>query len=322
MLCFITMQDYIRGTIIGGAIGDAFGMPCEGMPKEEIAQKYGQVNSYQDSEYAKYTKGLKKGQYTDDTQLTLATLESIADKGRVDIEDIGNKFVELYRNKSLRGAGRTTQAALKKILMGTSALESGIDTGYGCGAAMRISPLGLIKNGENKELLVADVAQITHKNSLAIASSMAVAFSVGYLLGGTNHVDTPEQKREFLDFVTQWSNYDPPSKELDFSGKIKEMTRFIDEDFSKLADRIGVSGLATESVVLAIFSFLKEPRDFQKLLVQSVNCGGDTDSIAAIAGNLFGAYNGYAAIPVSLRIYLENSDKIIKLADRFAESIK
>ncbi len=322
MLYFKTMQDYIRGTIVGGAIGDAFGMPCEGMPKEEIAKRYGQVTSYQDSEYAKYTKGLKKGQYTDDTQLTLATLESLIEKNGVDIEDIGKKFVELYRTKSLRGAGRTTQAALKKILCGASALESGIEKGYGCGAAMRISPIGLIKDGKNKELLVADVARITHKNSLAVASSMAVAFSIGCLLGGTNHVDTLEQKKEFLDFVAQWSNYEPPSNELDFSEKIKEMAQFIEEDFSQLADRIGVSGLATESVVLAIFSFLKEPRDFQKLLVQSTNCGGDTDSIAAIAGNLFGAYNGYTAIPVSLRIYLENSDKIVKLADGFAESIK
>ncbi len=92
------MRDYIRGTIVAGAIGDAFGMPCEGLTRAEIARHYGTVTSYRDSLYSRHTKGMKRGEYTDDAQLTLATVESIVEKRTVDIEDIGRRFTDLYKD--------------------------------------------------------------------------------------------------------------------------------------------------------------------------------------------------------------------------------
>ncbi len=138
------MRDYVRGTIVAGAIGDAFGMPCEGLTRAEIARHYGTVTSYRDSLYSRHTKGMKRGEYTDDAQLTLATVESIVEKRTVDIEDIGRRFTDLYKAKQLRAGGRGTKFALKNIVKGSSAFDSGLEDAYGCGAAMRIAPIGLL----------------------------------------------------------------------------------------------------------------------------------------------------------------------------------
>lgn len=73
-----TLKDSIKGCIIAGACGDAFGMPFEGLKKEQIKEYYGTIKAkYYDSEYSRHTKGLKKGAYTDDTQLTIATIKAI-----------------------------------------------------------------------------------------------------------------------------------------------------------------------------------------------------------------------------------------------------
>ena len=53
-------------------------------------------------------------------------------------------------------------------------------------------------------------------------------------------------------------------------------------------------------------------------MVSCVRNGGDTDSIASIAGNFFGALNGFSAIPLKYVINLQDSQKIQKLADEYA----
>ena len=230
------MRDYVRGVILGGAIGDALGMPLEGLSKKEIQTYYGVVSKYVDSTYSPHTKGLARGQYTDDTQLTLATLESIIAKKNIDIEDIGARFAELYRQKRLIAAGRATKKALKNIVKGQSAYESGIVDGYGCGAAIRMAPIGLLPgDGRDKESLVCDVTSITHASTVAIASAMTVAYAVAYLLGGKNSVDSMSGKIKFLECLPSWTNYATPAEEPDFSKKTELLSTYLDKDFSNVA---------------------------------------------------------------------------------------
>jgi ADP-ribosylglycohydrolase len=95
----------------------------------------------------------------------------------------------------------------------------------------------------------------------------------------------------------------------------------IEKSFDEADEHIGTSGLATHVVPLALFSFLKEPRDFVKLMTQTINCGGDTDSRAALAGSLYGAYNGFSKIPLKYYINLKDNVKFLRIADQFSALI-
>jgi ADP-ribosylglycohydrolase len=58
----------------------------------------------------------------------------------------------------------------------------------------------------------------------------------------------------------------------------------------------GVSGYALHVVPVALFACLRHEFDFQKALSESIDCGGDTDTVAAIVGALCGCRHGVNAI--------------------------
>lgn len=337
-------KNRIKGTIIAGACGDACGMPYEGLKKHQIEEYYGTVTAkYRDSEYSYHTKGLPKGSYTDDTQLTLATIEAILDfdfeeevvrhwgdlsdhvSNQVLAEKIGHYFVKLYKNKQLIGAGRATKLALKEALKGTSPVESGLKDAYGCGAAMRISPIALMPleeipdQGRSLLELTCLVVQITHNSTVGLNSAFLVSSMIKHLLRESS--DEALNVEELLSLACKMAADFDDDTQFSVASKIKENAPHIHESIDELADRIGTSGLATESVVLALFAFLKEPRDFEQLMISCVRNGGDTDSIASIAGNFFGALNGFSAIPLKYVINLQDSQKIQERVDKFAESL-
>lgn len=311
------MKKYIEGTILGGACGDAFGMPFEAMTSEEIGETYGKPDFYVESQ-GPLTKGLKRGSITDDTQMTLATLESIIDKKEVDPEDIGQRFVKLYKNKELIAGGRSTQEALKNILTGVPAEFAGLPDAYGCGAAMRAAPIGLLPlQGRDAEMSIAQITYITHRNPVGLSSSMVMAFSIKSLLGGQTPVEKPAHKHQFLKYAKEWASYGFVAPPFSVAHHIQIAMDNLEQDFDTLAEKIGTSGLAAHATTLALTSFLKEPHDFKKMLQQSVRNGGDTDSIASMAGQLYGAYNGVDAIPLRYIINLKDHKHIKNIAEQF-----
>ena len=99
------------------------------------------------------------------------------------------------------------------------------------------------------------------------------------------------------------------------------MSDLLDSDLDEAVDAIGTSGLATESVVLAIYLFLREPADFEALMSVAITSGGDTDSVAAMAGNLFGAHNGLSRIPKKYVINVVDGKRMQTLAGDLGEKL-
>lgn len=160
------IQEKYQATLVGCGIGDALGMPVEGWKREQIQKYTGRITEFispviakdgkgeliKEDEYGKikyYNRDLEKGEYTDDTILTMAIAESIAEKRCLDIDDITKRQVEAFqlriqKNGHVRGGfGKTTRGAFEKIIKGTNPYESGISPGLGNGVAMKISPLAL-----------------------------------------------------------------------------------------------------------------------------------------------------------------------------------
>lgn len=91
---------------MGGAVGDAMGAPFEGLWSDDIPNSDSLVSSFH--EY----HGYPTGQYTDDTQLTIATIQSVVQNGEIVISDIACSISELWRNHSVIGPGGALEVAL------------------------------------------------------------------------------------------------------------------------------------------------------------------------------------------------------------------
>ena len=75
-----------------------------------------------------------------------------------------------------------------------------------------------------------------------------------------------------------------------------------DESVSTFADRFGrkpgfVSGFAPDSAAVALFAWLRHRGDFRATVESVVAAGGDTDTVAFIAGSLAGIDAGREGMP-------------------------
>src|SRR5205814_7451523 len=89
------LADRVLGCVLGGAVGDALGAPFEGLWARSIPEPAVLLSDYAEFE------GFPRGQYTDDTQLTVATLQSVVRAGCIDPADIARSIARLWRSQAV-----------------------------------------------------------------------------------------------------------------------------------------------------------------------------------------------------------------------------
>ena len=290
------LEDRFAGCLVGVAVGDALGMPVEGFSEREIRQNFGKIADF----IAAPSRNLKSGQVTDDTHLTIAIAESILETGDFDPEIAARKFVEWLKDPV--GAGTGCLNACKKMKEGIPWYEAGTNSA-GCGAAMRVAPLGLYYY-DKPELMINHVqisAQITHKDPRAVAGAVAVALAVSMALAAEEI-----NKENFLSRIIDATR--------PISDPFAESVRNV-QNAMGLFD-IGTTSMAIHTVPAALYCFLRSPNNFTSSVLRAVNAGGDTDSIAAITGAISGAFNGINAIPLHWQEGVEKGREIKNLAQK------
>ena len=123
-------------------------------------------------------EGYPKGQYTDDTQLSLATIESILAVGLVSPPDIARSIARLWKRQSVIGPGGACTHAATTFMKTSDWTTCGAAVGQaGNGTAMRTAVLGLffLDDPEALPVLAADVSRITHHDPRSVAGGVAVA---------------------------------------------------------------------------------------------------------------------------------------------------
>jgi len=293
------IDDKFAGCLVGLAVGDALGMPVEGFSEREIRQKFGKIVDF----LAAPQRNLKAGQITDDTQMTIAVAETIIEAGDFVPMVAARYFVKWLENPV--GAGTGCLAACKKLKEGVSWLESGINSA-GCGAAMRVAPIGLFYY-DNPQMLLSKAeisAKITHKDPRAIAGAVAVAKAISMALIA-----------EEID------------KEL-FLSRIASTVRPISQAFAEAVENvakakglfdIGSTSMAIQTVPSALYCFLRSPHNFTASVLRAVNAGGDSDTIASIAGAISGSFNGLAAIPLHWQENVEKGKELKNIAQKLLQ---
>jgi ADP-ribosylglycohydrolase len=301
------MIDRAMGALIGGALGDALGMPTQLLSPARIAELYGYVEDF----VAPVTdhpvsKGLAAGTITDDTEQALLLGRILVVSGdRFDHRRWVDALLDWEREVKARGSydllGPSTKRAIDAINDGVPAEEAG-RSGDTNGAAMRIAPVGIMMPLEPLDALVAKVAETcraTHNTSIAIASAAAVAAAVSCGIAGSHWQAASDQavlaaKRGAT--LGRWTTGGDIAARIEWArGLVRDKP--IADGIRLTIDLVG-TGVASQESIPAAFAVLEiAGGDPWQAAVISANLGGDTDTIGAVATGMAGACMGFSRLP-------------------------
>lgn len=300
----------LAGVLIGTAVGDSLGLPMEGLSARRQRKLFPRplkqrlVGSF--------------GMISDDTEhtflLTQALLESPDDSAKFQ-RSLGRRL-RWWLASVPAGVGFATLRAILKLWVGVSPCRSGVMSA-GNGAAMRSALLGayFANDGKRRADFVRASSEITHRDPRAQIAAAAVAETAAWMASARDDTEGLMEELARIDSHAEW---------LSLVAQLRAALAG-NEEAQTFAKRIGgtygVSGYAFQSVPVAIYAAVHHRTDFAKAVSDSIACGGDTDTVAAISGALVGARVGVAGIPQRWRESIAEFPHSINLLERVAEKL-
>lgn len=258
------------------AQGDAFGMATEYIKFPRDQRVYDQALKFE--RYVKHpTHKLDAGQYTDDTQMSVAVSEVLLDYGdpfqRLDLGTIpvlgaemrvlfAESFVRCFKRDVRDGYSRGFQAFLESITDGAEFLRTIKADSDKNGAAMRSVPIGVLPNPLACIMVAETQAKLTHDTPGGIESSVLVALMSHFAL---------------------W--YDEPFRDMDeFLATFEFEVEFPPWDGRPVTGPgVGIN------TARAVKTLLETERTLLGIAKKTIEWGGDTDSVLAIAWGIASA---------------------------------
>ncbi len=293
------MRDRFAGCLLGLALADALGAKHEG----------GVIGGLLWSVLSLRRPGVL--QWTDDTLMAIGTAESLLACGDLDEDDLARRWAADCT--WARGYGRGALAMLRRVAKGEDwrAARHAVfpDGSFGNGAAMRAAPLALFFGADASRMDEATrrTSAITHAHPLGIEGGVLSAHATQQALGHGIDVERlialceHEAFRSRLALVPGLLKQEPSKREI--------------------VRALGNKVVAHESVVTAVYTYLRfRGQGFEDLVAYVVSLGGDTDTIGAMAGGMWGAEHGEDALPAELLERLEDRDRIRDLAHRLHDA--
>ncbi|MBI2666268.1 ADP-ribosylglycohydrolase family protein [Candidatus Woesearchaeota archaeon] len=343
-----TIEHY-QSVFLGCAIGDALGMPVEGMKPTQIQKYVGRITEFIDPVEVRNDKGalicidefgklgyynikLFAGEYTDDTIRTIALAESLIHCKEINLEDIAQRQLAEY-TKRLRkdgtvkgGFGGTTIAGFKNLQAGKSYQESGVIGGPGNAPGMMMHPLGLymdtkqVTEGIEKILQAAiAIGKITHLDPRSLASGVVQAHAIYGILNGNTREDFLSAAeavcRRFEQPATQEFSLAEQGSLLE---RLEWTTSHQDVSTEEAHQHLGSGSKVYSSYPFALFMMQKYWDDPVEGLIATVNYGGDCDTTGAIFGALAGARHGLCW-PKEWMETVQNGEYLKKLGSKMWE---
>jgi poly(ADP-ribose) glycohydrolase ARH3 len=228
--------------------------------------------------------------------MAIGVAETLIACGRIDEHELCRRFAANYVPQ--RGYGRGARVVLEAMVEGDDfkylAANHFPGGSFGNGAAMRVAPVGLMFRHDPHRLW--DEARLsalpTHVHPLGVEGAQLLALAVG-LASTTTQLDRDEY---FVALTAKCSC-------LEYSGPLRRAATI---DNPRDLGLFGNGIEATSSVVTAIAAFGLTPNSYEQTVANAILAGGDTDTIAAMAGAISGAFLGRQGIPKSLLNALED----------------
>ncbi len=305
------MKNKIRAAIFGHAIADALGVPVEFMDREELLDN--PVNDYR----GHGTHHVPAGTWSDDTSMTLASLDSLTQC--VDYDDMMQRFCQWKRQAAYTATdevfdmGIATNIALNRFLGGTPALQSGCSGEFdnGNGSLMRIIPAvlyckyRLTNVGLEEHIkLIHDISSLTHAHPRSMIGCGVYYFVLMELLENASKSAVKrglEKAQEFYNTNTEFKHYH----------------RLVDSNIAELPiNEIRSTGYVVSTLEAAIWC-LMNTESYSECVLKAVNLGSDTDTVAAVAGGLAGVLYGMEGIPHKWYSGLIRHEQVETLCSQF-----
>lgn len=284
------------GALIGLAMGDALGMPVQEYSSDEVSKFFDGKMSFKAARSDHpFAHGLGRARITDDTEQSFLIADLLlAKRGQVSAQDVALALegweghqIELGRADLL---GPSTKRALLAYRSGAPITETGTE-GTTNGAAMRIAPVGIAFDATRPDSRlvssVREISLVTHNTGIANAGATLIASLLSRLLNGVDAVEALDGAYRDADIAQRFG--DQAEHEL-LSAIVR---RALSSNGSALANDAEISS-SVPTAIACVFANLGQPWE---ALVQAVSLGGDTDTIASIAGGIAGALHGYEAWP-------------------------
>jgi len=345
-------KDKVRGSLIGGAIGDALGYPVEFLNYGSIQKTYGGggITRFDLEPY-----WLDKSEHTgkaivsDDTQMTMFTACGLMNALQWNIpliDGIKEAYLEWLTTQDdnytlgtdpkcwitnipemnvCRAPGNTCLTSLRSI----ANMIIPTNNSKGCGGVMRIAPIPLFASVNNKmsitdaDRLAGDAAQLTHHHPLGYIPAALTAHIIYRLLQ-----DEEPSRSKFEDYIHEGMEqikelYAVSKTSLRTMERLVEMALALSKnnqpDHVNIMEQLGGGWVAEETLAIALYCIHRYFDDFEKAIIASVNHSGDSDSTGAVTGNIIGTICGYEAIPHFYKRDLELYNIILQVADALCE---
>jgi ADP-ribosylglycohydrolase len=320
------------GCLFGLAYGDALGKPTEFLNVAEIQDRYG-------PDGPRDLSG-DPALVTDDTQLTLAVgwalLDVPAPRARTLEPALRERFLAWAASPdNNRAPGVTCLRACDELALGVPWQQATVAGSKGCGANMRVAPVGLVPGYDHDTL--AGVAQLqaglTHGHPTALAASELTAYAVRILRDGAEPADLPRALRGRCQSQREHFHHDWLGTLWQQPG-IDTATRFITRGWDECLDALdrldaalsladdgadpcritGAGWVAEEALATALLCAIRHTDDPVTALARAATTSGDSDSIACLTGAILGAAHGMSAWPAPWRHRIEYADQLTTLA--------
>jgi len=289
----LSTQDRFRGVLIGTAVGDALGLPAEGVSRRRVSRLFPGPWRH------RLITG--RGMLSDDSEHTLFISQALLAQP-TSVEAFARRFAWSLRWWFVSlpaGIGLGTLRSIVRLWLGFSPANSGVRSA-GNGPAMRAAPIGAMfaDDAEKRQAYVEASTRVTHSDPRALVGAQVVANLCAWSFC-TGAAEQP-QAIQFLELLRTSGEHEPQWLVI-----VEDMARAVAEDWlvqdyaDSLSLQKGISGFIYHTVPVVSYAWYRHFGDFEATLSAVLDCGGDTDTTGAITAALAGAVVGEPGIPRS-----------------------
>jgi ADP-ribosylglycohydrolase len=318
------LQDRLRASMLGFAVGDALGFPLRGLPPPGLTRL-----SHVADDFAARPRGrFAKGQFSDDTQMMLAVAEAVAHEKRIDGRSVAAHLSWLWQEGVILQPPTSATQAAQALLAGTPWMGAGAELGVTDPSCLsRALVLGFWSEPSPPRLVhdAQVLTVVTHKDPLCTAAAAAFARAIQLGLSGETHEPAvfceelskaaapahAELAEElfYLPRALAWT----PDRALPALRRVGVLASEFDLD-------AGLPAHVTPVLLTAIYCVLKAPTDVRAALSMSLSSGGEVDVAAGLVGAIVGAHVGTEGLPARLRRNVLYAEALVETADRLFDA--
>jgi ADP-ribosyl-[dinitrogen reductase] hydrolase len=291
------MERALAGCLLGTAVGDALGLACEGLSPARREKLFPDAARY-------HLLPFGRGLCSDDTEHTVMLAQSLCNPDEHMEDEPQARILAASFAWRLRfwllglpaGIGMATLRAILKLWLFIPPRWSGVHSA-GNGPAMRSAILGVVYGDRPARLraMVHALTRITHTDPKAEQAAWTVAHAA--------HCAMQDGGRIAPELLLAACREEMDVRAAEWLGLVERVVASVRAGESTQSFAValglakGVTGYSFHTVPVALHACLSHSADFRGAVLAVIECGGDTDTVAAIVGGIMGAGVGREGIP-------------------------